>query len=481
MKIISHIVVVAILLGFGLSGCTTQQTLTDQALSQQYPVVDELSQKLETARSNNLPVLSPALFSESENAYNESLTLARADNPKATSMANQGLQALTKANANAVQARDVLEEVLKARDKAVSANAAQMNAKGYAEAENGLLGLTRAMEQGKIEQAKAGRADVMRAYGVAELAAVKDSTLDQARDAIARAKKNDVDDKAPKTFQLANEEYNLALRTLEANRMQTEKASIHANKAVWHIQRANEIADIMTNFETSDFNEEDKILWYQDQISRMVQPLTPDVAFNQPNKVLVKDINSRISQLQSDYQQAELALGSAQSMQAQLAQEKSDELQAVKELSESEKRRQKAFTAKFSFIQALYKANEAEVYRQNDNVLIRAHGFAFRTGDSEIDATNFALMNKVIESLSQFPNAKIVVSGHTDNQGGDKINLSLSQERAQNVAEFLTQVGRIPAQRIEVIGYGKAQPVANNDSDEGRAANRRVEILIVNS
>jgi len=49
------------------------------------------------------------------------------------------------------------------------------------------------------------------------------------------------------------------------------------------------------------------------------------------------------------------------------------------------------------------------------------------------------------------------------------------------VAQFLTQVGKIPANRIQYVGYGKSRPVANNETPEGRAANRRVEILIVNS
>ena len=121
------------------------------------------------------------------------------------------------------------------------------------------------------------------------------------------------------------------------------------------------------------------------------------------------------------------------------------------------------------------------MYRQMDNVLIRAHGFAFASGKSEIEAINFALMNKIIESLKEFPKSKIVVSGHTDNLGSANLNLELSEARAKKVAEFLTQVGRIPAERIQYVGYGKGRPVASNDTPEGRAANRRVEVLIVNN
>lgn len=480
MKNVGGFILVATL-SLGFSGCATQQSLSDQAMFQQYPAVAELSRKLEEGRNQNLEILSPEQFKQSAEAYAESVELARTDNQKANTIADEALTALNKANANAHSARDVLEDVLKARDKARAANAQMLNVEAYASAEKEFLELTRAIEQGKLEKAKAGRADVIRAYSKTELTALKDSTVQQALDAITRAKKNNIDDIAPKTFQLATEEYNLALKTLDANRMDTEKAAIHAKKSLWHVQHATQIAEVIAHFDASDYDAEDQVLWYQNQIARIVSPVAQQVPFNQSNKQVVKGLNSQISGLVNDKNAAQIALNDAKAMQAKIEQDKAQELQSIKALTEAEKRRQKALVAKFSFIQALYKANEAEVYRQMDNVLIRAHGFAFPSGQSEIDAKNFALMNKIIESLAQFPNAKIVVSGHTDNRGNEELNRNLSQERAMKVAEFLTQVGKISADRVEAIGYGKSRPVANNDSEEGRASNRRVEILIVNS
>lgn len=129
----------------------------------------------------------------------------------------------------------------------------------------------------------------------------------------------------------------------------------------------------------------------------------------------------------------------------------------------------------------MFDTTEAEVYRKVDDVLIRAHGFTFKSGNSEIDSSNFALLNKINEAISKFENASIVVSGHTDSTGSDEINMKLSQQRAEKVAQFLAQVGRISPNRIEHKGFGKSRPVASNETDEGRASNRRVEILIKNS
>ena len=73
-----------------------------------------------------------------------------------------------------------------------------------------------------------------------------------------------------------------------------------------------------------------------------------------------------------------------------------------------------------------------------------------------------------------------MVSGHTDNLGSEELNMTLSQARAQTVANFITQVGLIPKDRVNSSGFGKNKPVASNETVEGRAENRRVEILIIN-
>ncbi|MDT4885035.1 Outer membrane protein A [compost metagenome] len=67
--------------------------------------------------------------------------------------------------------------------------------------------------------------------------------------------------------------------------------------------------------------------------------------------------------------------------------------------------------------------------------------------------------------------------GHTDNVGSDHYNQGLSERRAQSVADFLASQG-VPADKLTSQGLGESQPVADNDSDEGRAQNRRVEIQV---
>ncbi len=81
--------------------------------------------------------------------------------------------------------------------------------------------------------------------------------------------------------------------------------------------------------------------------------------------------------------------------------------------------------------------------------------------------------------LKDHPHKKIYIVGYTDNVGSDEYNLRLSLQRAQSVADFLIYVEGIPSERIKIEGKGKANPVADNSTEQGRAANRRVEIKLV--
>jgi outer membrane protein OmpA-like peptidoglycan-associated protein len=87
-------------------------------------------------------------------------------------------------------------------------------------------------------------------------------------------------------------------------------------------------------------------------------------------------------------------------------------------------------------------------------------------------------LSDVAEAIvAQDPESKIVVEGYTDSQGSQASNMTLSQRRAESVRAFLVSRG-VAADRIRAIGYGPAKPIADNRSPEGRANNRRVEIVI---
>ncbi|WP_028641068.1 OmpA family protein [Novosphingobium acidiphilum] len=105
-------------------------------------------------------------------------------------------------------------------------------------------------------------------------------------------------------------------------------------------------------------------------------------------------------------------------------------------------------------------------------------GVTFDTDSTVIKPAFRDTLDTVSTSLNKYPNSLIDVYGHTDSTGTDPYNQTLSENRARVVADYLTGRGVNPA-RIRSTGFGKTQPVASNDTPEGRAANRRVEIKIV--
>jgi outer membrane protein OmpA-like peptidoglycan-associated protein len=110
-------------------------------------------------------------------------------------------------------------------------------------------------------------------------------------------------------------------------------------------------------------------------------------------------------------------------------------------------------------------------------LIISMSGVLFETGSSDLSDLARNRLDTVARALAAYPDREIVVEGHTDAQGNDETNRELSQKRADAVRQYLESKG-VPADRIRSVGQGESNPVASNDNPEGRAINRRVEIVV---
>ncbi len=110
-------------------------------------------------------------------------------------------------------------------------------------------------------------------------------------------------------------------------------------------------------------------------------------------------------------------------------------------------------------------------------IVLRGVNFDFDKSDIRPDSR--PVLDQAAEVLRQSPNVRISVEGHTDAVGSEVYNEKLSVRRAEAVFRYLVNHGVAP-ERMEVIGYGQARPVADNESETGRAQNRRVELHVVN-
>ncbi|MGZ3865843.1 MAG: OmpA family protein [Bacteroidia bacterium] len=108
---------------------------------------------------------------------------------------------------------------------------------------------------------------------------------------------------------------------------------------------------------------------------------------------------------------------------------------------------------------------------------IRLNNIFFETAKWDLLPASFVELDKLVKILADNPVMEITISGHTDNVGNDAANQSLSANRAKAVVDYLTNKG-IQAARLQQAGYGKSKPIASNDTEEGKALNRRVEFTI---
>ena len=109
----------------------------------------------------------------------------------------------------------------------------------------------------------------------------------------------------------------------------------------------------------------------------------------------------------------------------------------------------------------------------------KAGNIEFEKGKTVLKKSSFNALDKMVASLKENPKAKIIIEGHTDNTGSEKINLEVSTQRAKTVKEYLVEEG-VAASQISVIGKGASEPIADNTISRGRKENRRVEIVLVN-
>jgi outer membrane protein OmpA-like peptidoglycan-associated protein len=105
------------------------------------------------------------------------------------------------------------------------------------------------------------------------------------------------------------------------------------------------------------------------------------------------------------------------------------------------------------------------------------YGIYFDTGKADVKPESAATLNEIAKLIQGDPTLKLYVVGHTDNQGALDLNMDLSRQRAEAVLAALTTKYAVPAARLKAYGCGPYSPVASNDNEDGRAKNRRVELV----
>jgi outer membrane protein OmpA-like peptidoglycan-associated protein len=121
---------------------------------------------------------------------------------------------------------------------------------------------------------------------------------------------------------------------------------------------------------------------------------------------------------------------------------------------------------------------ELELTRVEKGGKLSIESIYFKTGSANIEPASIPVLQQLYQMMTENPEIRIEIEGHTDSTGTSVFNMKLSQQRAMAVADWLIRNG-ISSTRITTHGYGDTRPVADNSTEEGRRKNRRTEILII--
>ena len=102
----------------------------------------------------------------------------------------------------------------------------------------------------------------------------------------------------------------------------------------------------------------------------------------------------------------------------------------------------------------------------------------FKTGLTELDDASYRLLDQLVDFMSQNSTLKIEIAGHTDSDGSEEFNQTLSEGRAQSAVNYIIEKG-VDQDRLVAKGYGETQPLFENDTEENKANNRRVELKVI--
>ena len=126
----------------------------------------------------------------------------------------------------------------------------------------------------------------------------------------------------------------------------------------------------------------------------------------------------------------------------------------------------------------LYVKLELEIEEAREGQSIQLKNIYFEVGKADLNTSISSDLDKLITFLKDNPDSKLEIQGHTDNKGSAQLNNRLSQARANSVVEYLTK-SEISENRLISKGYGSSQPVGDNNTNEGRAKNRRVIMKVI--
>lgn len=441
---------------------------------------------LAAADAANAELLAPKSYADGAKDYEDAEEgLARGRNIEyVRKKAAEANEHFTKAATAAELAQTVLAQVMKSRQDAANVKAPELSTDLWEKAQREFGSAIRYLERGDLKNAKRKDIEATSLYREAELVAIKAQYLTETRRLLAEADRARVGRYAPLTLGKAQQLLADAERELTENRYDTDLPRNLARQANYEAKHAIYLSEVVRDVRDKDLSVEALILQWEDPLREIssAADIVPAMADGHAN--LTDELVMYIENLRADKQSLEqeteanmLALADMEEEMRALDERlggATEERAALVQRIEAEER----VKAQFQQVEKMFARNEARVFREGQTVILRLVGLTFDSGSSEIRQNSFDLLEKVEKAIDVFPRSELVIEGHTDSYGGDELNQKLSQERAESVQQYMINAMRIPSYRLIATGYGETNPVANNETEAGRARNRRIDIVI---
>lgn len=452
---------------------------------QLFPESDQL---LKSARQARADILAPGNFGKAMEFYNK----AEANLKKGRKLDDikKELRAANAYFGKAIEATKLAEVTLisgiKARDAASNADAPNYAGDPWQKAESKFLEASKKLEDGDVNGARRRAQEAEKLFREAELAAIKANYLQETWDLLEQAEKKDVGDNAPKTLARAQSLVKEAEKELNENRYDTDVARNLAQQAKYEAKHALYLDNLVRDMKRNKKSTEDLVLESEMPLSEIASAMDMVAEFDRGYEPVTKMAVDYIRAYQDSAQQLSQMVDQ-QTQQIATYQERVSELEsqlgdfakAKSELHNKMEAQAKA-RARFAEVEKMFSRDEARVLREGNNVLIRLVGLNFASGKSTIEPQYFSMLTKVQNAIKLFPSSNLSIEGHTDSFGSDETNLRLSEQRAEAVKQYLlANMSQLKADNVVAVGYGESQPIANNETAEGRTKNRRIEVMII--
>ncbi len=381
-------------------------------------------------------------------------------------------------------AQTALAQAIKSRQDGANALAPKLSPKIWADAQREFARAIQLLERGDLKNAKRREIEATSLYRDAELQAIKEQYLSETRRLLADADRARVGRYAPITLGKAKQLLADADRELNENRYDTDLPRSLAMRANYEAKHALYLSEIVRQVRDKKMTAEQLVLNWEQPMRAIagVADVSPDMEQG-PDKLVVELVayfDQQANELQALQQEkAENEIRLADMVEEMRALDErlggaTEERAALIQRLEAHAR----VKQQFEQVEKIFTSFEARVFREGNTIILRLVGLNFDSGDAQIKPDNFDLLAKVEKAIDVFPRSELTIEGHTDSHGSDDLNQKLSQERAESVQQYMINAMRIPTYRLIATGYGETRPVSSNETEAGRARNRRIDIVI---